>query len=720
MAWLKSKFSILADKRFLKLVLLVITSAVSLGILIFPYALRPSSFPLSIGSVAQQDIQAPQALTFESQVLTEEAKDAAEAMVPPVYLSADPAITRRQIENLRLTLNYITSIRADAYATPEQKKSDLALMEYVQLTDDMMIQLLTLSDSRWEALQVEALSVLEQVMRSSIRDNQIRDARRNIPTLISFSLPPEQTIIVTEIVSQLVVPNSLYSEEQTTLARQQARDATQPVYRSFVTGETIVLRGQVITSVTYEALEQFNLIQPRRNTEQITAAASIVLPTALFMGLYFHKRTNINKRVSIRGLALVCLVFILFLFSARLIIPNRTVVPYLFPIPAFGLTIASLFGMELGLVFSLVLSILTAYNLPNGLDLVLFYTLSSFCGVLMLGRARRVASFFWAGILVGLTGAAVILAYRLPDSSTDLVGLATLIGSSFFNGMAAASVSLLLQYLFSQVLGLTTALQLMEISRPDHPALQIMMRYAPGTYQHSLQVANIAEQAAEAIGADALLVRVGALYHDVGKAAEALYFIENQLPGTSNPHEELSPEESARRIIQHVEDGVRLARKYRLPPRIQDFIREHHGTFITRYQYARAVEAAGGNPDLVNSNVFRYPGPTPLSRETALLMLADGCEARARAELPKTEEDLTTLVKQVIEFCRKEGQLDDTALTLRDLAQITDSIVNTLRNTHHPRLKYPEIKTNAASSTSQDPQATLPNPTTSVVPGNEP
>jgi len=313
----------------------------------------------------------------------------------------------------------------------------------------------------------------------------------------------------------------------------------------------------------------------------------------------------------------------------------------------------------------------------------------------MLGKGRRIASFFWAGIAVGGAGSAIILAYRLTDTFTDWIGIATLVGAAFLNGIASASLSLIFQFLFSQVLGVTTSLQLMEISRPDHPLLQFMLRNCPGTYQHSLQVANLAEQAAESIGADALLTRVGAIYHDVGKSSNSLFFIENQIPGKIDTHDDLDPSTTAITIIGHVLEGNRLARKYHLPSRIQDFIREHHGTQLTRYQYCRALEAAEKNKEneVVDPESFRYPGPRPRSRETALLMLADGCEAKARAELPKDDEELDSLVKNVIDYCQKEGQLDDTSLTLMDLSKIAKSFVDTLKNTYHPRLRYPELRT---------------------------
>jgi hypothetical protein len=266
----------------------------------------------------------------------------------------------------------------------------------------------------------------------------------------------------------------------------------------------------------------------------------------------------------------------------------------------------------------------------------------------------------------------------------------TLIGAAAFNGAASASLALLLQYLFAQQLGLVTPLQLLEVSRPDHPLLQFFLRSAPGTYQHSLQVSNLAEQAAEAIGADQLLVRVGALYHDCGKAMNPQFFIENQLPDAINTHDNMDPLDAARTVILHVTDGLALARKHRLPSRIQDFISEHHGTLATRYQYNRAVEAAGGDPSKVDLNLFRYPGPSPQSRETAILMLADGTEARARAERPVDEAGLRALIHRVVDHCQQDGQLDATRLTLRDLHLITESFTSTLRGTYHSRIQYPK------------------------------
>lgn len=691
MVWLRNYFQNPKRHHVARLVILALVSLGSFAALITPFSVRPSTYPLREGEVASQDIQAPRTLVFESKIQTDQARETAANAVLSVYLPADPGITRSQIEKMRGVLNFISTIRSDSFATDEQKQADLRSIEEITLSPDVISSLIGISNSRWEVIQQESLSVLEQVMRATIRDTNLQDARRNIPSLISLSLPQEQADIVSALVTPFVSPNSLYSQEQTESARATARTAVEPVMRTYSAGEIIVRRGQVISPLAWEALNQFNLIQPEDNSKNIIAAAILVVIMSVFSLMYFRIRPG-GLMGSLRSLAMISLVFILFLVSARLLIPNRVVLPYLFPLAAFGLTISCVFSLELGLVFSLLIGILTAYNLSNSLDLTLFYILTGMFGVLSLFKGQRISNFLISGLVIGISGSAVLLAFRLPGT-IDLLGTATLVGASFFNGIASASLTLILQYLFSQILGLTTPIQLLELQRPDHPLSKFILRNAPGTYQHSLQVANLAEQAAEAIGADALLTRVGAIYHDAGKAANPSYFVENQVVG-ANPHDNLDPYESAGIILHHVTDGVVLGRKYHLPRRLLDFMLEHHGTLITRYQYARAVQAENSNESAVDKEKFRYPGPRPQSRETALLMLADNCEARVRANPPRDEQALRETIQQAFDYVQQQHQLDDTRLTMRDLHLAYESFFHTLRNMYHPRIPYPEIQKN--------------------------
>lgn len=673
---------------FLRAFALFVIAAASFAALISPLALRQDSIPLEVGEVAPRDLQAPYSVEYESEVRTEDARQAAGLTVAPVYSTADPSIARKQIESMRETLLFIDMVRMDAYATPEQKSADLRSLSSVQLQDATIEIILSLGDNQWDAIQQEAQSVLEQMMRNSIRSSDVASMQRSVPSRVSLALSESQAQLVAELVQAFIVPNSLYSAELTEAARTAASEAVEPVKQHFIAGETIVPSGEVISAADLEALQVLGLVKPKKHDLDYVGAGTLMLLMSLFVWFYFQYRRSAFVN-DMRGLLLVGLIFIVFLVAARLTIPNHVIIPYLYPLPAFGLLMAALFGVDTGFMLVFALTLLTTYNLPNSLTLTIYYLFSSFLSILVLGKARRVWSFVSSGLVISVTGVAILIAYWLPSSSADWFGFATLAGAVFFNGIASASLVLLLQFFVAQAMGLTTALQLLEISRPDAELLQFMLRAAPGTYQHSLQVANLAEQAAKSIGADALLVRVGALYHDVGKAQNPLFFIENQTPGNLNTHEDLAPEESAAFIIRHVTDGVELAKKHRLPKRIVDFILEHHGTNITRYQYTQALQNAGGDESQVDESDFRYPGPAPRSRETALLMFADGTEAINRAKRPQTESELREIVQKVIDVSQQNGQLDRTHLTLRDLKLITESFVVTLKGTLHPRVEYP-------------------------------
>jgi putative nucleotidyltransferase with HDIG domain len=678
-----------SSRKIYRIVLLINAALLTVGALVFPIALRPSSYPLSVGSVATSDITAPFTASFDSEILTEKAKTDAANAVPLVYLPSDPAITRTQIDNLHIILNYIDTVRADNLATQDQKLTDIASIHALSLSADSQLLLLQLSDADWQAVAQESLSILEQIMRKNIRDYQIQDNRSSVPNLITLSFSDTESKLIQELVNPFIVANSLYSDKDTQLAKTNATAAVGTVKSNYIQGQAIVLHGQVISPEEFETLNYYGFVKPQDKLREIISPVLIVLLLTCFVALYFNRR-RIYPIADLRSMTLISITYLIFLFAARAIIPNRTILPYLFPLPAFAMMLASLFNLEISVLFSLVLSLLAAFGISNSNELFVFYLFSSLIGALVLGKGRRISSFFWAGIFSALTGIVVIIANRFLDNSTDLIGMLTLSGVTLISGVASTSLALLFQFIASQILGLTTPMNLLEISRPDNPLLQYILQNAPGTYQHSLQVSNLAEQAAKAIGADPLVTRVGALYHDCGKAMNASFFIENQIPGKINSHEDMDPSVAAETIIKHINDGLSLANKHHLPPRIKDFIKEHHGTAITRYQFSRALELANGDRSKIDEKRFHYPGPKPRTKETSLLMLADGCEARARAELPKTDEELKLLIKKVIDGCVQEGQMEESTLTLKDLRDIAEAFFQVMVNTHHPRLIYPE------------------------------
>jgi putative nucleotidyltransferase with HDIG domain len=443
----------------------------------------------------------------------------------------------------------------------------------------------------------------------------------------------------------------------------------------------------VVTAEDLEALAALGLLEPTASWREPVSALMVTLIVGVLMVLYVARFfPELGERP--RHVLLVGLLFVMFLLAARLMVPGRTVLPFLFPAAALSLLLTVFTGPHLAMTLAVALAILVGYIGGNSLELTAYMALGGILAPLAVGRGERLNQFFWAGLAVALANIGVLLVFRLQDPALDPLGLAQLLAACLLNGAISASLTLAGFFMLGGVFDITTSLQLIELARPDHPLLRFILRNAPGTYQHSLQVANLAEQAAERIGCNAMLTRVGALYHDCGKALHPQFFVENQMDGL-NIHDTLEPEESARIIIGHIRDGIDMARRYRLPTAVRNFIPEHHGTQRARYQYTRAVKAAGGDSSAVDISLFTYPGPRPQSKETALLMLADGCEARARSERPKNEADIDQLVKAVMDDRQAAGQLDDTGLTVRDLALIRESFVSTLKGVFHPRLEYP-------------------------------
>ncbi|MGD0573960.1 MAG: HDIG domain-containing metalloprotein [Anaerolineales bacterium] len=668
--------------------LVVATALASTLLLALPIMPGERSVSLSLGQVAPQDVLAPRSVAFVSQVLTDQARQEAVSQVLPVYDPADPNIARQQAQSLVSSLAYITAVRADAYSTPSQKVQDLLSMAVVHLDESTASQVLQLSDVDWQLVQAQCASVLEQVMRQEIRPDRLADARDSLPAYVSLSLPESEAVLVADLVHNLVVPNSLFNKASTEALQQEVASKVAPVTRSFVSGQVVISRGKVITAADLEAITALGLnsggLDARTTLSDVLA---VVLVTTLLM--LYMRTLRMRPPLRFRHALLLSLFFLLFIAGAQVMIPSHTVLPFLYPAASLSLCLAALFGPGLGLFSGILIGVLSGMIAGGRLDLALYAALGSSMAVLTLGRAERPLNFFLAGLAGSLAGVAVVLMTWLTEPSADLAGILTLTAASLGNGLLSGSLAIGLLLLAGSLFDTTTNMQLLELSRPDQPLLRMILRNAPGTYQHSLQVANLAEHAGEAINANTLLLRVGALYHDAGKAAKPKYFVENQGP-EGNPHDQLDPSTSARLIMQHVIDGLDLARRNHLPSRVRDLIPEHHGTLRASFQYNLALKAAGGEASQVDESLYHYPGPRPRSKEAALLMLADGVEAKFRALAPKTAGEIETLVRTLIEDRLAQHQFDDTDLTLKDLEQVRLALTETLRSSLHARLKYPE------------------------------
>lgn len=675
-------------RPFLRAVLFGLAFALLTTLTLGFHLLPTARVTLDVGDVCPRDIRAPERKTFVSQIRTDEARARAEASVPDVYDTPDQSIARQQIARARQILDFIDSVRHDTYATDEERARWLSAIEDVTLSPTIIKQILDLSEEDWQAVKKEVIYVLDQAMRSEIREGQLAEARRMIPALVSLDLSDTQVQIVVALGRDLIRPNTFYNAERTAEARQAARDAVPPVQRTIEKGEVILREGDLVTPLAVEALDAYHLRRPAADWRDIGSAIIFAVGITVALELYIAAFNPVLWR-NWRHLALIFLLTGLFVLLAKVMIPGRVGLPYVYPLPALAMILAVLLDARLGILVATLISLVLGYVGDGDFALAAYGFMGSLVGVLSLRRVEHLGAFFWAGVYITLADLLAVAAFRLPDRNLDLVGVGILVIGCVGNGLLSATLTLGGYYLLGSIFDITTSLQLLELARPTHPLMRQLLLKAPGTYHHSILVSNMAEQAAERIGADALLTRVGAFYHDIGKTARPYFFAENQVEGV-NVHSRLDPYTSAEIIISHVKDGLELAKKYRLPRKVRDFIMQHHGTSLASYFYREAVEQYG--EEHVNPDDFRYPGPRPQSRETAIVMLADACEATVRASRPSTSEELEEMVRQIILNRLLEGDLDECDLTLRDLDQIREVFVSILQGLFHPRIKYPPGK----------------------------
>jgi putative nucleotidyltransferase with HDIG domain len=641
---------------------------------------------IKVGDVAQRDVLALRHISYISEVSTKAARARAAASVSAIYDPPDARIARQQVARARQIFDYFDSVRADTYASADGKRELIAAVTDLTLTDNVIDGMLAASDDTWNVIKAEALSVLDQAMRAEIRPDGLAVARRRLPMLLHLEVSDQAATVVVAIVEDLIQPNTFVNEERTAEERRVASENVQPVTVTYEKNESVLRVGDLVRPEDIEALQELGLQQPAFELPDAMGAIGYVVLIALVMGLYlvrFRPRALDQPRYQV----LLLLLLLMFIGLARGLIPGHTLLPYLFPMAALSMMLAALIEVQLGVLATLLIGLIVGYIASGSLELTIYSVMGGLVGIFSLGRVERVNRLLWSSIYVALMNVAIILVFRVPTGDFDSVGLLQLMATGVANGVLSTSLTLIGFFLVGNLMGITTSLQLQDLARPTQPLLQQLLRRAPGTYHHSLMVSNLAEQAAERVGADALLARVGAYYHDVGKAVRPYFFVENQVEGV-NVQDRLDPRTSAQIIISHVKDGLDLARKHRLPRDVRVFIPEHQGTGLIKYFYLQALEQAS-DPAQVDEADFRYPGPKPQSKETGIVMLADSSEAAVRAERPASVDEIDKLVRCVIADKVASGELDACDLTIRDLDRCRAAFVEVLQGIFHPRTKYP-------------------------------
>ncbi|SMO53760.1 HD family phosphohydrolase [Gracilimonas mengyeensis] len=534
-------------------------------------------------------------------------------------------------------------------------------------------------------------STERSVNLSRVRD--LREANEFVQFRLNRLLNEEQARLAMELYNKVISPNYLFSEEDTQNRLQDALSSISETKGAIAQGQVIIRRGDIVTEEKANVLA--SLAEARAENASdierwVRFGGQIVIIIAVtfvfFMYIYLYRRSITSNNSMF---LLVFLIMGLVSLGAGLINYFDIADPYIIPVAIAPIVLTIIFDSRVGLVSSITLAALLGLVNGSSFEFVVATFAACSLGVFSVRDIKDRSQFFFT------TPGIVFITYILVVGSFTL---ATMSGWEAFASdlmyIAISSVFILFTYplilLFEKAFGITTDFTLIELGDTNQPLLKELMNKAPGTFHHSLQVANLSETAAAAIGANSLLCRVGALYHDIGKMVKPEYFVENQSKG-SNEHDKLKPQMSAMVIKAHVSEGVKMAQEYDLPQVIIDFIKTHHGTSVIRYFFEKAKEDEEMKSRL-EEDQFRYDGPLPSTKETGILLLADGIEAASRAMKNPTYSKLENLVNRMVDDRVSEGQLSHSPLTFRHLQVIKETFLNILVGVYHSRVEYPEDK----------------------------
>jgi putative nucleotidyltransferase with HDIG domain len=688
-----------ATRALVAATLLILALGVILGIDSLP---GPFEGPGNIaGDVATVDILAPRAATIPSEATTAQRRDEARRQVLPQYdytLDRAQTIAEEQVAAFDETVSPVDAAWA-ATLLPEARIQALrdALPELPPAARETLA---AMDRPEWDALRGEMVRVLDMAQRREVRDARLSDERASLADRLGSRFDNEQRALATEILAPLLVPNSTFDAEATEQAREEAANRIEQVSFTVQRGEIIVRAGQRLDEVTREKLDFFGFLEPRADPARAGGWLLLaVLVVSLLLGWLWRFRPQFWHRNN--ALLLIGLVLIAAAIALKAT-GDRPLVPFILPIAAAGLLLSVLLDSTAAMIVMAILALL-AGAIVGTVEFAALVLLAGLAGIIFVRRGERLGNFVQAAVAMAVVNLAVVTVFTLLGDR-DFTGLFELSGAVVVAAIGSAVAAAGSFVVLGNIFGITTSFQLLELANPSQPLLRRLLLETPGTYHHSLMVGNLAERAAEAIEADPLLVRVAAYYHDIGKLANPLAYIENQA-GTANIHDELTPEQSVSLLKSHVANGIDLAYRFRLPKAIIPFIPQHHGTALMSYFYARAkeqaIEAAGARAGTaqasaaaaeVDASRFRHAGPKPQSKEAAILMLADSVEASVRSLTSQDEPAIRAMVQRIIRERLEDGQFDECDLTLRDLELVREAFVQQLLGMYHRRIEYPQNK----------------------------
>ncbi|CAL2104113.1 Membrane protein containing HD superfamily hydrolase domain, YQFF ortholog [Tenacibaculum sp. 190130A14a] len=502
---------------------------------------------------------------------------------------------------------------------------------------------------------------------------------------------PYPRSILLNSLSELLEPNVFFDIKFTQKELQESLQNISLAKGKVSKGELIILKGDIVEGRKFNVLESFknaskSQIWSKSNKNWIVFGYTVLVSLALLMLLLFLHRYRFEIFKDNNKVTFIFINVLLMIFVQTLVVKYNADFLYVVPLSILPIVLKAFFDARLGLFTHVLTVLLLGFIVPNSFEFIYLHIIAGIVTILTVSELYKRANLF---ISIGQ----ITLIYMITYFAFSILkeGNADKINWEYFGLFAAngllSFLSVFFIYFYEKVFGLVSDVTLLELSNTNSKLLRELNEKAPGTFQHSMQVANLAEAAANEIGANSMLVRTGALYHDIGKMANPMYFIENQSTGV-NPHNDLSPRDSARIILDHVIKGIEIAKKNKLPDRIIDFIRTHHGTSVTYYFYKQELEnSVDGEVDIKK---FQYQGPIPFSKETAILMMCDAAEAASKSLKTPTAQSIDELIDRIVEKQKNENQFINSDITFREIEKIKKIIKNKLMNIYHLRVEYPD------------------------------
>ncbi|MGI6236659.1 MAG: HD family phosphohydrolase [Candidatus Excrementavichristensenella sp.] len=644
-------------------------------------AISPERYDLKVGEVSPITITATKDVV--DSVTTNRLRDAAVRGVQPSYIS-DSSVQPLVLSELQACFDGLIRYKDNSIVMEGEPEPEVP-----ELSDEALIALNQMDLERLIALKEQAYTQVRITLTGKLPQGQENKAIENIhQALLSGGFDEEEVAIALELIAGTLRPNMLLDEATNQANREKAAAEVEPV--QYKKGQNIVRSGDVLSANHIEVLNDLGMLKDHQVDLTLFLGLGILLALLLLVLLGYTRSFPDALGNSLRMLYLLCTIILLTMGLSMLFSMMDI---YLMPVALGAMLTALLIDPGLAILVNMILSVLTgllASVNSGGLTTTMFsVTLISLMSgslcVFILKRHGNRLRILLAGVCVAVVSAAGTTAVGLLSiASTSGIWPLSLwsVGSGILSAVLCIGLQPLLEWLFNVV----TPSKLMELSNPNQPLLRRLLLEAPGTYHHSILVANLAEAATNAVGSDGLLARVGAYYHDIGKLKRPLYFKENQVK--DNPHDRTDPRVSTAILTAHTADGADMGQKARLPQAVIDIIHQHHGDTPVLFFYDKAMKQ-GGEVDLED---YRYAGPKPKSKEAAIVMLADTVEAAARAIPESTPEAISQLIGNLIHSKMEDGQLDECPLTLADLNLIREAFEQVLIGVYHERVEYPKVE----------------------------